>query len=218
MAGSSSRWRIRPWPSRPTSTATRRWRSMRTITFIRPGRVGETLVAEAVERMRAGRSGMYDVRVSTAGGDLVAEFRGHTRTLRGTSRRRRKPMAGLDPIETASRDEIAALQRERIAWTLRHAYDNVPHYRARVRRGRRASGRLPPARRPREIPVHHQAGSARQLSVRHVRRAARADRAHPRLVRHDRQADRGRLHARGSRRSGRRWWRARSAPPAGGRG
>jgi acyl-CoA thioesterase len=55
------------------------------ITFIRPGRVGETLVAEAVERMRAGRSGMCDVRVSTAAGDLVAEFRGHTRMLRGTT-------------------------------------------------------------------------------------------------------------------------------------
>src|SRR5246500_142196 len=39
-------------------------------------------------------------------------------------------MAGLDPIETASRDEIADLQRERLAWTLRHAYTNVPHYRA----------------------------------------------------------------------------------------
>ncbi len=38
--------------------------------------------------------------------------------------------AGLDPIETASRDEIAALQRERLAWTLHHAYQNVPHYRA----------------------------------------------------------------------------------------
>ena len=38
--------------------------------------------------------------------------------------------AGLDAIETASRDEIAALQRERLAWTLRHAYENVPHYRA----------------------------------------------------------------------------------------
>src|SRR5689334_18898084 len=36
---------------------------------------------------------------------------------------------GLDPIETASRDEIAALQRERLAWTLRHAHANVPHYR-----------------------------------------------------------------------------------------
>jgi phenylacetate-CoA ligase len=39
------------------------------------------------------------------------------------------PQPGLDPIETASRDELAALQRERIAWTLRHAYENVPHYR-----------------------------------------------------------------------------------------
>jgi phenylacetate-CoA ligase len=38
-------------------------------------------------------------------------------------------MAGLEPIETASRDEIAALQRERIVWTLRHAYMNVAHYR-----------------------------------------------------------------------------------------
>jgi acyl-CoA thioesterase len=53
------------------------------ITFVRPGRVGEALVAEAMERMRAGRSGMYDVRVCTTDGELVAEFRGHTRTLRG---------------------------------------------------------------------------------------------------------------------------------------
>ena len=36
---------------------------------------------------------------------------------------------GLEPIETASRDEIAALQLERLQWTLRHAYDNVAHYR-----------------------------------------------------------------------------------------
>ena len=35
----------------------------------------------------------------------------------------------LEPIETASRDEIAALQLERLRQTLRHAYDNVPHYR-----------------------------------------------------------------------------------------
>jgi phenylacetate-CoA ligase len=37
----------------------------------------------------------------------------------------------VDPIETASRDEIAALQTKRLAWTLRHAYDNVPAYRAK---------------------------------------------------------------------------------------
>jgi acyl-CoA thioesterase len=52
------------------------------ITFLRPGRVGEILVAEAMQRTRAGRSGIYDVRVSTTDGALVAEFRGHTRALR----------------------------------------------------------------------------------------------------------------------------------------
>ena len=35
---------------------------------------------------------------------------------------------GLDPAERASRDEIMALQRERLGWSLRHAYANVPHY------------------------------------------------------------------------------------------
>ena len=34
----------------------------------------------------------------------------------------------LDPIERASRDEIQALQLKRLKWTLRHVYDNVPHY------------------------------------------------------------------------------------------
>jgi phenylacetate-CoA ligase len=36
----------------------------------------------------------------------------------------------LDPIEVASRDEIAALQLQRLRWTLRHAYDHVAHYRS----------------------------------------------------------------------------------------
>ncbi len=36
----------------------------------------------------------------------------------------------LDPIEIASRDEIAALQLERMKWSLRHAYDNVPFYKS----------------------------------------------------------------------------------------
>ncbi|MFC6636356.1 phenylacetate--CoA ligase [Sulfitobacter sp. JBTF-M27] len=38
------------------------------------------------------------------------------------------PKNTLDPIEIASRDEIAALQLERMKWSLRHAYDNVPFY------------------------------------------------------------------------------------------
>jgi phenylacetate-CoA ligase len=34
----------------------------------------------------------------------------------------------LSAIETASRDEIEALQLERMRWSLTHAYTNVPHY------------------------------------------------------------------------------------------
>lgn len=37
---------------------------------------------------------------------------------------------GLDPIETASIDELRALQLQRLQWSVRHAYENVPHYRA----------------------------------------------------------------------------------------
>ncbi len=37
--------------------------------------------------------------------------------------------AGLDPIESASRDEIGALQLDRLRWSLDHAYRNVAHYR-----------------------------------------------------------------------------------------
>ncbi|WP_119354336.1 phenylacetate--CoA ligase PaaK [Azohydromonas sediminis] len=36
----------------------------------------------------------------------------------------------LEPIETASRDELAAVQLRRLQQTLAHAYENVPHYRA----------------------------------------------------------------------------------------
>jgi phenylacetate-CoA ligase len=42
----------------------------------------------------------------------------------------RSPAAGdLEPIETASQDELRALQLSRLRWSLRHAYDNVAHYR-----------------------------------------------------------------------------------------
>jgi acyl-CoA thioesterase len=50
------------------------------IVFVRPARLGDELVASARERARYGRSGIYDVSV-TAGGELVAEFRGRSRTL-----------------------------------------------------------------------------------------------------------------------------------------
>jgi phenylacetate-CoA ligase len=42
----------------------------------------------------------------------------------------RNPNPGdLEAIETASRDELQALQLERLKWTLKHAYENVAHYR-----------------------------------------------------------------------------------------
>jgi len=42
----------------------------------------------------------------------------------------KQPAPGdLEPIETASRDEIAALQLERLKWSVRHTYDNVAPYR-----------------------------------------------------------------------------------------
>src|SRR5258708_29713289 len=46
------------------------------------------------------------------------------KTLRAGAERR-----ALDPIEIASRDEIAALQAKGLKWTLQHAYKHVPHYR-----------------------------------------------------------------------------------------
>ncbi|MBC7574188.1 MAG: phenylacetate--CoA ligase [Herminiimonas sp.] len=43
----------------------------------------------------------------------------------------RTPQPGdLEPIELASKDALQALQLQRMQWSLRHAYDNVPHYRA----------------------------------------------------------------------------------------
>ncbi|MGH7041462.1 MAG: hydroxyphenylacetyl-CoA thioesterase PaaI [Acetobacteraceae bacterium] len=53
------------------------------ITYLRPGRQGERLRAEATERHREGRSGLTDVRVVGEAGDVVAEFRGHTRLSGG---------------------------------------------------------------------------------------------------------------------------------------
>jgi acyl-CoA thioesterase len=53
------------------------------ITFIKPGKLGDRLIAVAREISRSGRSGIYDVRVS-AGDVVIAEFRGHSRTIGGS--------------------------------------------------------------------------------------------------------------------------------------
>jgi len=53
------------------------------ITFIRPGKLGDRLVATGCEISRNGRSGIYDVTV-TSGDTVIAEFRGHSRSIGGT--------------------------------------------------------------------------------------------------------------------------------------
>lgn len=50
------------------------------IMFVAPARLGDVLTATAVERTRFGRSGIYDVTVRR-GDDVVAEFRGTSRTV-----------------------------------------------------------------------------------------------------------------------------------------
>lgn len=52
------------------------------ITFLAPVRLGEVLLADARERVVRGRSGITDVTVTReADGEIVAEFRGKSRTL-----------------------------------------------------------------------------------------------------------------------------------------
>ena len=53
------------------------------ITYLTPGRIGDRLTATATETSRRGRSGIYDIRITNQDGDHVAEFRGHSRTVKG---------------------------------------------------------------------------------------------------------------------------------------
>jgi acyl-CoA thioesterase len=53
------------------------------VRFTAPTRLGDLLVAEAVERSREGRDGVYDVTVRS-GDQVVAEFVGHSKEIRGT--------------------------------------------------------------------------------------------------------------------------------------
>ncbi len=55
-----------------------------TVTFIAPAREGQVLTATCEERQRYGRSGIYDVTVSDDHGKAIAEFRGLSRTIKGT--------------------------------------------------------------------------------------------------------------------------------------
>ncbi len=54
------------------------------VVFVSSARSGDELVAEASERLRYGRSGLYDVTVTRVGdGAVVAEFRGRSRVTGG---------------------------------------------------------------------------------------------------------------------------------------
>ncbi len=53
------------------------------ITFLVAGKLGDRLTARAAERHRAGRSGIYDITVTRQDGTVIAEFRGHSRTIEG---------------------------------------------------------------------------------------------------------------------------------------
>jgi acyl-CoA thioesterase len=54
------------------------------VTFLAPGKLGARLTAEARERHRAERSGITDVTVRDENGAVIAEFRGHSRSIPGS--------------------------------------------------------------------------------------------------------------------------------------
>lgn len=54
------------------------------VTFLSPAFEGDRLTATAQEVQRRGRSGIYDVRVTNQNGEAIAEFRGNSRSVKGT--------------------------------------------------------------------------------------------------------------------------------------
>ncbi|WP_068312994.1 hydroxyphenylacetyl-CoA thioesterase PaaI [Polycladidibacter hongkongensis] len=54
-----------------------------TISYIRPAKIGDTLIATALELSKTGRSGIYDVTVTRKDGETIAEFRGFSRVVPG---------------------------------------------------------------------------------------------------------------------------------------
>lgn len=54
------------------------------IVFVRPAKLGDILVADAVERASYGRNGIYDVTVRRGDNELIAEFRGRSRQINGS--------------------------------------------------------------------------------------------------------------------------------------
>ena len=100
----------------------------------------------------------------------------------------------LDPIEIASRDEIAALQLARLQATLRRAYDHVAHYRAAFDQAGVHPDDLRTLADLARFPFTTKEDLRRHYPFGMFAVPRARGRAHPRLVGHDRQADGGRLH------------------------
>ena len=93
------------------------------IDLLAPGKLGDLLTARCHEVSKAGRTGVYDCEVTNQRGERVAVFRGRSHTMKGKPGRGRLSSPGatrpddaretphpgdLEPIETASRDELQA--------------------------------------------------------------------------------------------------------------
>jgi len=67
------------------------------VSFLKPALSGDRLTATARERWRESRSGIYDVTVRNQAGETIAEFRGHSRTVKGTHLGASTPITPKDP-------------------------------------------------------------------------------------------------------------------------
>ena len=122
--------------------------SIAPITFLAPARLGDRLTASAARgRSAAGRIGHLRHRGDRARtASVVAEFRGHSRTVKGPPagvdrRRSSTSMRGTSSLRpsptSSSRSRPPRATRSRrcsssaCKWSLRHAYENVPHYRTK---------------------------------------------------------------------------------------
>ena len=166
-------------------------------------RLGDVLVAEATQRTAYGRSGLTDVTVTRESD--ASRHRGVPRPVPVAGQQGEvdeappiiEPRPDLyDEAERWSVDELRARQLERLQWSLRHA---LRQRRRTTARRSTTAGVHPDDLRSlddlRRFPFTTKADLRAQLPVRHVRRAARAGRrASTPRQRHDRQADRRRLH------------------------
>ena len=62
-----------------------------TISYLAPAFTGDTLHAAAHEVSRKGRNGIYDIRITNQKQETVVEFRGYSRTIKGTLLSQEKP-------------------------------------------------------------------------------------------------------------------------------